>query len=149
MNKINAAEKAINIIVPKSGMNKFIQKPDIISIFQEDTGKIKYVHNVLEYRPKQIKPEEVRALFENGKIGARYFKQQMYRIKIRLFLKSLRDSRYYKQWKNTVDLSRKITFQDCKEISDFMNMHNGKFINVWKGVTLSDDIPNIENWPFL
>ena len=100
MNKINAAEKAINIIVPKSGMNKFIQKPDIISIFQEDTGKIKYVHNVLEYRPKQIKPEEVKALFENGKIDGGNLRTEMYKIKATLFFKSFFKPKDFKKWKH-------------------------------------------------
>ena len=33
---------------------------------------------------------------------------------------------------------------DLIEIADFMNMHNGKFINVWKGYCSEDSIPNIE-----
>ena len=30
------------------------------------------------------------------------------------------------------------------DIADFMNMHNGKFINIWRGTTAGDNIPNIE-----
>ena len=33
---------------------------------------------------------------------------------------------------------------DLKEIADFMNMHNGRFMNIWKGYCSEDSIPNIE-----
>ena len=142
--KVNTVKKAINVFIPKTSAQRFIEKPEIISIFPEDFGKIKYVHNVLEYRKKQITQEEVPAMFNGGKIGPSDLKLQMRRIKTRLFLKGLRNPKYFKQWLHSVDLSSKVTQQDCKEIADFMNMHNGKYINTWRGYTLTDDIPNIE-----
>ena len=142
--KVNTVKKAINVFIPKTSAQRFIEKPEIISIFPEDFGKIKYVHNVLEYRQKQITPEEVLAMFSGGKIGPSHLKLEMRRIKTRLFLKGLRNPKYFKQWLHSVDLSSKVTQQDCKEIADFMNMHNGKYINTWRGYTLTDDIPNIE-----
>ena len=41
-------------------------------------------------------------------------------------------------------MSSKVTQQDCREIADFMNMYDGKYINSWRGYALTDDIPNIE-----
>ena len=142
--KVNTVKKAINVFVPKTSAQRFIEKPEIISIFPEDFGKIKYVHNVLEYRKKQITPEEVLAMFSGGKIDGGNLRDEMYNIKTRLFFKGFLSPKNFKKWLHSVELSSIVTQQDCKEFADFMNMHNGKYINIWRGYTLTDDIPNIE-----
>ena len=142
--KVNTVKKAIDVFVPKTSAQRFIEKPEVVSIFQEDLGKIKYVHNVLEYRQKQITPEEVLAMSSGGKIDGGHLRDEMYNIKTRLFFKGFLSPKNFKKWLHSVDLSSKVTQQDCKEIADFMNMHNGKYLNTWRGYTLTDDIPNIE-----
>ena len=83
-------------------------------------------------------------MFRGGKIDGGKLRNEMYNIKTRLFFKGFLSPENFKKWKHSVDLSSKVTPQDCKDIADFMNMHNGKYINTWRGYTLTDDIPNIE-----
>ena len=68
----------------------------------------------------------------------------MYRIKFRLFLHSFKSLKDLKLWLHSVDVSSNITKNDCSEIADFMNMHGGKFANLWRGYSQTDMIPNIE-----
>ncbi len=142
--KINTVKKAINVFVPKTSAQRFIEKPEVVSIFQEDLGKIKYVHNVLEYKPRQTTPDEVKSLFIDGKLGDNYLKDEMKRIKWKLLKSSFSDFSNFKKWRHSVSLSNKLTESDLVDIADFMNMHNGKFINIWRGTTAGDNIPNIE-----
>ncbi len=142
--KVNTVKKAINVFVPKTSAQRFIEKPKVVSIFQEDLGKIKYSHNVLEYKPKLTTPEEVKSLFIDGRLGDNYLKDEMKRIKRKLFKSSFSDISNLKKWKHSVSLSSKLTESDLADIADFMNMHNGKFINIWRGTTGGDNIPNIE-----
>ncbi len=142
--KVNTVKKAINVFIPKTSAQRFIEKPEIISIFPEDLGKIKYVHNVLEYKPRQTTPDEVKSLFIDGKLGDNYLKDEMKRIKWKLLKSSFSGFSNFKKWKHSVSLSNKLTESDLADIADFMNMHNGKFINLWRGTTAGDNIPNIE-----
>ena len=142
--KVNTVKKAIDVFVPKTSAQRFIEKPEVVSIFQEDLGKIKYVHNVLEYKPRQTTPDEVKSLFIDGKLGDNYLKDEMKRIKWKLLKSSFSDISNFKKWRHSVSLSKKLTESDLVDIADFMNMHNGKFINIWRGTTAGDNIPNIE-----
>ena len=68
----------------------------------------------------------------------------MKRIKWKLLKSSLGDVSNFKKWRHSVSLSKKLTESDLVDIADFMNMHNGRFINLWRGTTAGDNIPNIE-----
>ena len=107
-------------------------------------GKIKYVHNVLEYKPRQTTPDEVKSLFIDGRLGDNYLKDEMKRVRWKLLKSSLGDISNFKKWRHSVNLSKKLTESDLVDIADFMNMHNGRFINLWRGTTAGDNIPNIE-----
>ena len=65
-------------------------------------------------------------------------------VKWKLLKSSFSDFSNYKKWRHSVNLSKKLTESDLADIADFMNMHNGKFINIWRGTTAGDNIPNIE-----
>lgn len=142
--KIQNVKKAINVLsTPQLGVANFARKPEVISIF--DTGKLRYINNVIEYPTRKlISPDEVKELFVNGKIDGGELRSQMYWLKMVMFYKSLFNIHNYKQWKHSVNLSSKITQNDCSEIADFMNMHGGKFANLWRGYSQVDMIPNIE-----
>lgn len=96
MTNTNSIQKAIKVFVPRTGASRFVQKPEIISVFTENTGKIKYVHNVLEYKPRQITPQEVKSLFIDGKIDGGYLKDEMKRIKRKLLKSSFTDISNFK-----------------------------------------------------
>ena len=66
----------------------------------------------------------------------------MYKVKTSLFLNVLSSKKAYKKWKHSVDLSNPLKDCDYKEITDFMNMHDGKFIKLWKEE--KDGMRNIE-----
>ena len=142
--KIQSVKKAINVLsTPQLGVANFARKPEVISIF--DTGKLRYINNVIEYPTRKlISPDEVKELFVNGRIDGGELKNQMYRIKFRLFLHSFKSIKDLKLWLHSVDVSSKITKNDCSEVADFMNMHGGKFANLWRGYSQVDMIPNIE-----
>lgn len=142
--KIQNVKKAINVLsTPQLGVVNFARKPEIISIF--DTGKLRYINNVVEYPTRKlISPDEVKELFVNGKIDGGELRNTMYRIKFRLFLHSFKSLKDLKLWLHSVDVSSNITKNDCSEIADFMNMHEGKFANLWRGYSQTDMIPNIE-----
>ena len=142
--KIQNVKKAINVLsTPQLGVVNFARKPEVISIF--DTGKLRYINNVVEYPTRKlISPDEVKELFVNGKIDGGELRNTMYRIKFRLFLHSFKSLKDLKLWLHSVDVSSNITKNDCSEIADFMNMHGGKFANLWRGYSQTDMIPNIE-----
>ena len=142
--KIQSVKKAINVLsTPQLGVANFARKPEVISIF--DTGKLRYINNVIEYPTRKlISPDEVKELFVNGRIDGGELRSQMYWLKMVMFYKSLFNIHNYKQWKHSVNLSSKITQNDCSEIADFMNMYGGKFANLWRGYSQVDMIPNIE-----
>ncbi len=144
MVKVQSFEKAIKVFAaPKSGATRFAEKPELVSIF--DTGKLRYINNVVEYKPRKlITPEEVKGLFVDSEIDGGMLRNQMYRIKMRLFLRCFKGVKNFKLWLHSVDLSNTITKDDCLEIAHFMNMHNGKFANIWKGYSKTDMLPNIE-----
>lgn len=142
--KIQSVKKAINVLsTPQLGVANFARKPEVISIF--DTSKLRYINNVVEYPTRKlISPDEVKKLFVNDKIDGGELRNQMYRIKFRLFLHSFKSIKDLKLWLHSVDVSSKITKNDCSEVADFMNMHGGKFANLWRGYSQVDMIPNIE-----
>lgn len=130
MVKINTVRKIIKVFVPKTGTGRFVQKPAAASVFTEPSNNIKYIHNVLEYKPRQVTPQEVKSLFIDGKIDGGYLRDEMKRVKRKLLKSSLTNISNFKKWKHSVNFSKNLSESDLIEIADFMNMHNGKFINV-------------------
>ena len=49
----------------------------------------------------------------------------------------------FKTWLHSVDLSKILKEADYEEITEFMNLHKGKYIDVWKGYSKTDDLANI------
>lgn len=144
MSKITAITKGFKNLLPKVSKTSTAVKPQTTSIFQKIPNNVRYINNVVSYPSrKSITPEEVKELFEDNKIDGDILKTIMYRIKLRLFLHSY-NIKNFKRWKHSVDLSPKLTKNDCREIADFINMHNGKFADIWKGYSKTDIIPNIE-----
>lgn len=142
--KIQSVKKAINVLsTPNVGVGSFVRKPNVVSIFE--TNKLRYINNIVKYpERKAISAEEVKELFVDGRIDGGELRNKMYRIKYRLFLHSFKSLKDLKLWLHSVDLSSKITKNDCTEIAGFMNMHGGKFTKIWRGYSNTDRIPNIE-----
>lgn len=103
-----------------------------------------------------ITPEKVKELFIDGEIYGGYFREQMLEIKKRHFFDSIQKSIYnknthkifdfsnFKSWLHSVNLSRKLTKQDLVDISDFMNMHDGKYMKIWMDCSNSDFTHNVD-----
>lgn len=157
MSRIRAITKAYKMLQPKINKYSTALKAQVKSIFQETPSNVRYVHNVLHYPPKrQITPEGVKELFVDGEIYGGYFREQMFEIKKRHFFDSIRKSIYNKNtgkffdfsnfglWLHSVDISKKLTKEDLANIADFMNMHNGKYMSVWKECSGTDFTPNVD-----
>ncbi len=67
----------------------------------------------------------------------------MRKIKRELFFSSLSSIKDFKTWLHSVDLSKILKEADYEEITEFMNLHKGKYIDVWKGYSKTDDLANI------
>lgn len=63
-------------------------------------------------------------------------------VKRDLLLSSILHPSNFKIWLHSVDLSNPLKEFDYKQITDFMNMYNGKFADVWKSE--KDGMRNIE-----
>ena len=131
---INNINPIINLIVTKSG-SKFITKPETVSVFKSDLATLRPAFDTFERSTKTITVDEVKKLFPTGKFSENnYLVREMKNVLSRIEPKP----------KKVIDLSPELTEQDYKLITDMMNLHNGKYIDVWKGFSDTDLIPNIE-----
>ena len=157
MSKITAITKSFRSLLPKVSKTSTAIKTQPASIFQEVSNNVKYINNVLVYPSKKsITPEEVKALFVDGEIYGGYFREQMLAIKKRHFFDCIRKSIYnkntnkifdfsnFKLWLHSVNVSKKLSEQDLSDIANFMNMHNGKYMKIWKDCSGSDIVPNVD-----
>lgn len=157
MSKITTITKGFKNLLPKVSKTSTAVKPQTVSIFQEIPNNVRYINNVVSYPPKKsITPEEVKELFVDGEIYGGYFREQMLAIKKRHFFDCIRKSIYnkntnkifdfsnFKLWLHSVNVSKKLSKQDLSDIADFMNMHNGKYMNIWKDCSGSDFVPNVD-----
>lgn len=87
---------------------------------------------------------DVKKLFNGGKIEGGHLYDEMYKIKAGMFFDSLTSIKSFKKWLHSVSLNKTLKYRDYEEIIDFMNLHNGKYIDVWKGFSKTDEIPNIQ-----
>ena len=101
-----------------------------------------FASDVFVQNKKQITTDEVRKFFPDDKIGGGYFRKEMYKVKLDLLLSSILHPSSFKIWLHSVDLSNPLKEFDYKQITDFMNMYNGKFADVWKSE--KDGMRNIE-----
>lgn len=157
MSKITVITKAFKSLLPKISKSSTAIKPQVTSIFQEAPQNVRYIHNILHYPPKrQITPEGVKELFVDGEIYGGYFREQMLEIKKRHFLDSIKKSIYnsntnrifdfsnFKLWLHSVNISKKLSQQDLVDIADFMNMHDGRYMRIWKDCSGTDFTPNVD-----
>ena len=138
---INGIKPIINLFVTKPGA-RYVTKPEVVSIFKRDLASLRPAFDTFERSTKTITIDEVKKLFPDDKIGGGKFRKEMYKVKTSLFLNVLSSKKAYKKWKHSVDLSNPLKNCDYKEITDFMNMHDGKFIKLWKEE--KDGMRNIE-----
>ena len=122
------------MFVTKTG-SKFITKPETVSVFRSDLAKLRPAFDTFERSAKTITVDEVKKLFPTGKFSENnYLVREMKNVLSRIEPKP----------KKVIDLSPELTAQDYKLITDMMNLHDGKYIDVWKGFSDTDLIPNIE-----
>ena len=107
-------------------------------------NKLKPAIDTFEYSNlKRVSPSEVKALFPKGEIEADCIVNEMRKIKREIFFKSLTSIKDFKTWLHSANLSKVLKEDDFREIAEFMNMHKGKYIDVWKGYSKKDNIANI------
>lgn len=147
MKGISGISFLLKRLVPKSGA-RYVQQIKPASIFTRELAKPRFATDTFHStRSKLITPEGVRELFVDGNINGDEIRRQMLRMKVRLFMRSFKNFKIMQNFKlllHSVDLSNKLTPQDCKEVADFMNLFDGKYANIWRGYSSTDIIPNIE-----
>ena len=131
---INGIKPIINLFVTKPGA-RYVTKPEVVSIFKADLASLRPAFDTFERKTKSITIDEVKKLFPTGKLDENNY-----------VIREMKDvlSRIEPKPKKVIDLSPELTEQDYKLITDMMNLHNGKYIDVWKGYSDNDLIPNIE-----
>ncbi len=131
---INGIKPIINLFVTKPGA-RYVTKPEVVSIFKADLASLRPAFDTFERKTKSITIDEVKKLFPTGKLDENNY-----------VIREMKDvlSRIEPKPKKVIDLSPELTDQDYKLITDMMNLHNGKYIDVWKGYSDTDLIPNIE-----
>ena len=60
-----------------------------------------------------------------------------------LFFSSLTSIKDFKTWLHSANLSKVLKEDDFREIAGFMNLHGGKYIDIWRGYSKSDNIGNV------
>ena len=140
---MNNIKPCVNLFVQKTGAS-LVQKPDIVSILKQDLNKLKPAIDTFEYSNlKKVSPSEVKSLFPKGEIEADCIVNEMRKIKREIFFSSLTSIKDFKTWLHSANLSKVLKEDDFREIAEFMNLHKGKYIDVWKGYSKKDDIANI------
>ena len=122
----------------------FVQKPQIVSVAKQDFCKLKPVTDTFEHSSlKRVSVQDVKNLFPKGEIEADYIIKEMRKIKRELFFSSLSSIKDFKTWLHSVDLGKVLKEGDYEEVAGFMNLHGGKYIDIWKGYSKADDVANI------
>ena len=138
---MNSIKPYVNLLVQKAEAS-FVQKPQVVSVLKQDLCKLKPVIDTFEYSNlKKVSLQDVKNLFPKGEIEADYILKEMRKIKRELFFSSLTSIKDFKIWLHSADLSKVLKEDDYREIAEFMNLHKGKYIDVWRGKT--NDTANI------
>lgn len=123
-----------NILVNKTSkkLSPFVQKPNLASI---NPAELRYAGDelCLSTQKKSITLDEVKKLFPTGKLEDNYIIRDIKDVLSRL-----------KTNKKVINLTPKLTNNDFKTIQQFMNADNGKYIEMWKGYSDTDIVPNIQ-----
>ena len=143
MTNISSLNRYANLCL-YSATRSFVQKPKIVPILKSELKQLTPVLNLVKPKSKQVSIDDVKTLFENDKIDGGSLHKYMYSIKAFLFLKGLFNKKFFNLWKHSVNLDNKLKPDDYKEIIEFMNLHNGKFIEKWKDYSTFDEIPNYQ-----
>ena len=132
---INSLKPVVNFFVSSVSATKYVTKPKSVSLFKTEINQLKPVFDTFERRAKFVSIDEVKKLFPTGKLDEKNY-----------LIREMRNvlSRVEPMPKHVIDLSPILTERDYKLITDMMNLHNGKYIDVWKGFSDTDLIPNIE-----
>ncbi len=135
MSGINSLKPVVNFFVSSVSATKYVTKPKSVSLFKTEINQLKPVFDTFERRAKFVSIDEVKKLFPTGKLDEKNY-----------LIREMRNvlSRVEPMPKHVIDLSPILTERDYKLITDMMNLHNGKYIDVWKGFSDTDLIPNIE-----
>ena len=143
MASVNGIKSCANFFVQKAGIS-FVQRPQIVSVAKQDFCKLKPVTDTFEHSSlKRVSVQDVKNLFPKGEIEAENIIREMRKIKRELFFSSLTSVKDLKAWMHSANLSKVLKEDDFREIAEFMNMHKGKYIDVWKGYSKTDDLANI------
>lgn len=144
MVNISSVGKTINLLV-RNTSGSFVHKPISRPIAVSDLKNLKYAGDTFTTTTKRrVSIDEVKALFGNGRIKAAYMRRKMYKVKKDLLLNSFTSVKEFKKWLHSTNLSSKLSENDYKEVVDFMNLHNGKYIDVWKGSCPQDNVQNLQ-----
>ena len=142
MPNLRSVNKFVNLCV-YNATKMVIEKPKIVPILKSELKLLTPVFSPIKQQ-NRVSIDDVMQLFDDGKINGGYLRFDMYLLKTKMFFKTLFDKKGYKLWKHSVDLSNELKLDDYNEIKEFMNLHNGKFINDWKKCSDYDKIPNYQ-----
>ena len=140
---VNSIKPYVNLFVHKA-RKPFVQKPEFVSVSKSELSKLKPLTDTFEFSQfKKLSVNDIKNLFPKGEIQADYLLKEMKRIKRGLFFHSLTSIKDFKTWLHSANLSKRLSEGDYKEITEFMNLHKGKYIDIWKGYSKVDDTANI------
>ena len=144
MASVSSVKPYIKLFAQKANA-PFVRKPQTVCIPVQDLCKLKpVVTDTLKFTTvKRVSIQDVKNLFPKGEIAADYIIKEMKNIKRELLFKSLTSIKDFKKWLHCADLSKRLKDFDYEQIAEFMNLHNGKYINVLKGDSKTDDVANI------
>lgn len=134
MTSINKIKPIINLFVAKPEITRFVTKPATAQVFKSELKNLKYVGDAFERSYKTITVDEVRKLFPTGKLDENNYLMR----EIKNLIGRVKTS------KKIIDITPELSEKDYQLMADMMNLHNGKYIDVWKGFSDTDLIPNIE-----
>jgi len=131
--RLNGVQSVVNYVVTKPQFNRYVAKPEIVSIFKTDLEKFKPAFDTFERHIKSITIDEVKKLFPTGKLEDNYIIED-----IKKLLSELKTKR------KIIDLEPNLSDKDYSIIQSLMNKDYGRFIQQWKGYSDTDTIPNIQ-----
>ncbi len=134
MTSINKIKPIINLFVAKPEISGYVTKPATAQVFKSELKNLKYVGDTFERSYKTITVDEVRKLFPTGKLDENNYLMR----EIKNLIGRVKTS------KKIIDITPELSEKDYQLMADMMNLHNGKYIDVWKGFSDTDLIPNIE-----
>lgn len=121
----------LNLFVTKLGKS-FVIKPKVVSMLKSELSELKYYGSVFDKEVQKLSIDDIKIFFPNDKLSNSIFRREMYKVKTGLFFKGTISRENYKKWLHSVDLSNPIKDSDYRELVDFINLYNGKYLDVWR-----------------